>query len=106
MIIELEELAVQLGLKVRYEKGDFEGGFCVLKDERMLVINNKLPDAGRASVLGQALAQYGLENVFIKPSLREYIEDEVTKSLPARHRRARISTGSGSGSGQRLSTRP
>ena len=81
LIAELEGLAVQLGLKVRYEKGDFEGGFCVLKDERMLVINKKLPDQRRASVLAQALAEYGLENVFIKPSLRDYIEDEVAKSL-------------------------
>ena len=84
LIAQLEELATQLGLKIRYEKGDFEGGFCVLKDERMLVINKKLTDPRRASVLAQALAEYGLENVFIKPSLRAYIEDEVAKSLKVR----------------------
>ncbi len=84
LITELEELAAQLGLRVRYEKGDFEGGFCILKEERMLVVNKKLLDPRRASVLAQALAEYGLENVFIKPSLRAYIEDEVTKSLGAK----------------------
>ncbi len=84
LIPELEELAVQLGLKVRDEKGDFEGGYCILKEERMLVINKKLPTPRRASVLAHALAEYGLENVFVKPSLREYIEDEVAKSLRVR----------------------
>jgi hypothetical protein len=79
LIGELEELTSQLGLKIRYEKGDFEGGFCVLKEERLLVINKKLPEPRKASVLAQALSQFGLENVFIKPTLREYIEDEAAK---------------------------
>lgn len=80
LIAELEELSAQLGLTLRYEKGDFEGGFCILKDERMLVVNKKLLDARRASVLAQALSAFGLDNVFIKPALREYIEDEMAKS--------------------------
>lgn len=79
VITELEELASQLSLKVRYEKGDFEGGFCILKEERLLVINKKLPDARRASALAQALGTFDLENVFLKPSLRRYIEDEVVR---------------------------
>lgn len=84
LITELEELTTQLGLKVRYEKGDFEGGFCILKDEHMVVVNKKLSDARRASVLAQALAELGLENVFIKPSLRAYIEDEAAKTVKAK----------------------
>lgn len=79
LILELEELAAQLGLKLRYEKGDFEGGFCILKEEKMLVVNKKLPDPRRASVLAQALNEYGLDNMFVKPSLREYIEDEIAR---------------------------
>lgn len=79
LITELEEVAAQLGLKVRYEKGDFEGGYCIVKAEKMLVVNKKLPDQRRASVLAQALNAYGLDNTFLKPALREYIEDEVAK---------------------------
>ena len=79
LIANLEELADQLGLKIRYEKGNFEGGFCILKEERLLVINKKLPDPRRASVLAQALNEYGIENVFVKPGLRQYIEDEIAK---------------------------
>ena len=79
LIADLEELANQLGLKVRYEKGNFEGGFCILKEERLLVVNKKLPDPRRASVLAQALNEYGIENVFVKPGLRQYIEDEIAK---------------------------
>jgi len=77
---ELEELTRQLGVGLRYEKGDFEGGYCVLKSQKMLVVNKRLPDARKASSLAQALAEFGVETTFIKPSLREYIEDEVAKA--------------------------
>lgn len=80
LIRELEELAAHLGLNVRYEKGDFEGGYCILKDEKVLVVNKKLHDMRKASILAQALAQYGIETTFIKPGLRSYIEDEVAKA--------------------------
>ncbi len=80
IVAELEEVARQLGVQLRYEKGDFEGGFCVLKEQKMLVINKRLADVRKASSIAQGLAEYGLETTYIKPSLREYIEDEVAKS--------------------------
>lgn len=84
LIKELEELAAQLGLRVRYEKGDFEGGFCILKEERLLVVNKRLPDPRRASVLAHALGEYGLDNIYIKPTLRGYIDDELSKLMKPR----------------------
>ncbi|MBI1804704.1 MAG: hypothetical protein HY033_02485 [Ignavibacteriae bacterium] len=80
LLNDLEELTQHLGIELRYEKGDFEGGYCVLRSQKMLVVNKRLPDARKASSLAQALAQYGIEATFIKPTLREYIEDEVAKA--------------------------
>ena len=79
LLSELEELAHKLDIQLRYEKGDFNGGYCVLKTQKILVVNKRLQDARRASSLAQALAEYGIETTFIKPDLREYIEDEVAK---------------------------
>jgi len=79
LISELEDLARQFAIQLRYEKGDFEGGYCVLKAQKVLVVNKRLHDARKASSLAQALAEYGIETTYIKPSLREYIEDEVAK---------------------------
>jgi hypothetical protein len=81
---ELEELAGQLALSLRYEKGDFDGGYCILKSQKVLVVNKRLVDARKASCLAQALAEYGIETSFVKPGLREYIEDEVAKAAKAR----------------------
>jgi hypothetical protein len=77
---ELAELAQQLALEVRYEKGDFDGGYCILKSQKVLVVNKRLSEPRKASCLAQALAEFGIETAFVKPSLREYIEDEVAKS--------------------------
>ena len=80
LIAELEEIARQLGVTVRYEKGDFEGGFCILKTQKVLIVNKKLSPNRKAAVLAVALHEIGLENMFIKPALRGYIEDEVARA--------------------------
>lgn len=84
LIAELEQLAAQLNVVVRYEKGDFEGGYCILKTDRILLINKRLIPNKKASVFALALHEIGLDNVFIKPIVREFIEDEVTRTQTAR----------------------
>ena len=80
MLAQLEELADRCSLAIRYEKGDFDGGYCVLKEERLIVINRRLAVAKRASVLAQALAEVGIDEMYLKPAVREYIEDELAKA--------------------------
>jgi len=80
ILAELEETARQMGVTVRYEKGDFEGGFCILKDTRILLVNRKLLPNRKAAVLAVAMSEIGLDNVFLKPAIREYIEDEVARA--------------------------
>ncbi len=84
LIQELEELTGQLGLKIRYEKGDFEGGFCILKSQKLLVVNKRLPDPRKASCLALALAEMGIETLFVKPVTRQYIEDEAARAQKAK----------------------
>ena len=69
-----------MGLKIRFETGNFEGGYCLLREEKMMVINRRttIPKKNRTLALG--LSEYGLDNVFISPALREAIEDEVAKA--------------------------
>jgi hypothetical protein len=79
IVKELESLAANSGITVRYEKGDFEGGFCVLRAERLIVVNKKLPLSKKASVLAQGLAEIGIEENYLKPAIREFIEDEFAR---------------------------
>lgn len=80
ILSELEQLASNCGIAIRYEKGDFDGGYCVLKAERLIVINKRLAPARRTSVLAQGLAEVGIDEMYLKPAIREYIEDELARA--------------------------
>jgi hypothetical protein len=77
---ELEIVAHDMGVHIRYEKGDFDGGYCLLRDERIIVVNKKLNSNRKAAVLSQAFGELGIENIYIKPAVRLFIEDELVRA--------------------------
>ena len=77
---ELEIVAHDMGVHIRYEKGDFDGGYCLLRDERIIVVNKKLNSNRKATVLSQAFGELGIENIYIKPAVRLFIEDELVRA--------------------------
>ncbi len=85
LIEELHALAAQLGVTIRYERGDFEGGYCILRDQRILLVNRRLMPSRKAALLAVAIQEIGLDNVYLKPVVRAYIEDEVAKAARARN---------------------
>lgn len=72
LYLELEEIIERLGYKVRKERGNFKGGYCVLEGEKILMVNkNHTPDI-QAGMLGRFLQeQDGIEDMFIKPAVRK-----------------------------------
>lgn len=81
MLEELEQLAGQLGISLRYERGDFEGGYCILREKRLILVNRRLEVKRKTIVLALALSEIGVDTVFVKPAVREFIEDEVAKNM-------------------------
>lgn len=85
LIEELQNVATQLGVTIRFERGDFEGGYCILRDQKILLVNRRLFPARKASVLAMAMHEIGLEDMYLKPAVREYIEDEIAKAARSAH---------------------
>lgn len=79
----LEKVFESLQIEVRYEKGDFAGGYCILKDKPMVIVQNNLQAAQKIKILARELAQMDLQNVFLLPALREAI-DEATGAIAAK----------------------
>ena len=77
---EFEIVANELGVRIRFEKGDFDGGYCLLREEHIIVVNKKLSPNRKASVIAQAFGELGIENVYIKPAVRLFIEDELVRA--------------------------
>jgi hypothetical protein len=74
-IQDLKGLAVQLGAEVRFEKGDFKGGYCLLKESKVIVINKMANLQRKAMILSMALKELGIDEVFLTPRLRELIDE-------------------------------
>jgi hypothetical protein len=52
---KIESLYEELRYVVRYEKGNFNSGYCILEDRRIAVINKFLTVEGRINVLLEIL---------------------------------------------------
>ena len=74
VIEELKALAAQLGATIRFEKGDFKGGYCLLKDSKVVVINKLANTQRKAIILSEALKELGVEKIYLTPRIREIIE--------------------------------
>lgn len=81
MLTELEEVADKLGYKVRYEKGNFAGGYCVLKESRLLVVNSRNEIERRIIIVSKSLKEIGIDDIYVKPNIRGLIEKESSRKL-------------------------
>ena len=75
LFILFEELAEKMNINIVQGKGDFIGGMCSINDESYIVINKVKPMSQRLNVLGAEFSKLDLNNIFVSPSLRDFIED-------------------------------
>ena len=74
---ELKTLAQEMGLAIRSELGDFDGGLCTVKSQRVILVNRRHDMGRRIHIIARSLHSVGIDDRFIKPALREVIEDEI-----------------------------
>ena len=75
IFILFEELAEKMNINIVQGKGDFIGGMCSVNDESYIVINKVKPISQRLNVLGAEFSKLDLNNIFVSPALRDFIED-------------------------------
>ena len=84
----LEELIERLNLRIRYEtiKQDEDsvkviGGLCRLRGEYVLIVNSNTTVEDRTETLGRALKHFDLDQIYIRPVLREFL-DKIPQQRP------------------------
>jgi len=78
IIDELEEAAQRLGYEVRSERGNFRGGRCVVESQKLIMLNeNHLPET-QLVVLAHALRDAPLDTIYLKPAVRQALEDAAS----------------------------
>jgi hypothetical protein len=72
---DLKAIATEMGAKVRFERGDFKGGYCLLQESKVIVINKLSSVQKKVAILSSALTQLGAEDIYIPPKIREVIDE-------------------------------
>lgn len=88
IIDELEELIKSFGVQIRNEpiKQDEDlikvaGGLCLLRGEYVLIINSKATTMDRINTLATALKHFDLDQIYLRPVLRELL-DKIPEQRP------------------------
>ena len=75
---EFEDLAIKLGFRISKGKGDFKGGSCIIKDEKVIVVNKRKPIEQKLKILASCFNEIDLDGIYIVPALRAFIEESNT----------------------------
>lgn len=72
---DLKALAQEMGARIRFERGDFKGGYCIVKESKIIVINKLSSLQRKVITLSAALKELGVDEIYLPPKLREIIEE-------------------------------
>ena len=77
---ELTKIANDSGIKVRKDILKSRGGYCLLDDNKLIILNKMLPDETHCRILAKCIAELNLHQAsgFIVPAVRQYIENEYS----------------------------
>ena len=82
ILSRLEELAEKLEILVRDENINIEessstGGLCRVEGKYILILNSKATVKEKIQVMIEALNQFDLSDIYVKPVIRELLEGSV-----------------------------
>ena len=70
---EVEQLAWQLNIAIRYERTKAKGGLCRVENNYYIIIDSKASAEYRVHVILSALSKFDLSELYIKPAIRNMI---------------------------------
>ena len=73
VLAQLFELAHQLDVTVRQEKGDFAGGSCRVEKDRLIFLKKIDPVSAKVEILLNELGKLDSDHIHIDPALRQYM---------------------------------
>jgi hypothetical protein len=72
---KVEKILHETGYVIRYERGNFQSGYCILEEKKVLVLNKFLPLEGRINTLIDILPQLNLDPESLGAESRKVLEN-------------------------------
>ena len=79
---KLEQLFDEARYTIRYEKGNFNSGYCVLEERRVIVINRFLPIEGRINALIEILPSVTIKESELSSEMIKWYQQLTTTGSP------------------------
>jgi len=78
---KIEKILDEAEYIVRYERGNFQSGYCILEQRKVVVLNKFLPLEGRISTLIDIIPQLKITPEILSPEVRRIYEEVLSASL-------------------------
>ena len=72
---QLRLIADQLNIKIMNGRGNFKGGFCVIKEKLVIVLNKNKPFEDRVQNLTFGLLEFDLSSIKIEAKTQNVLDD-------------------------------
>lgn len=72
---KIEALIEEAGYIVRYERGSFQSGFCILEDKKVVVLNKFLQLEGRINTLIDLIPHLKIQVETLTPESKKWFAD-------------------------------
>lgn len=82
-LTKLEKLIEEAGYIIRYERGTFQSGYCILEQKKVIVLNKFLQTEGRINTLIDLISVLTIEPTHLSPESRKVFEELPAKQEPA-----------------------
>lgn len=73
---ELSVIVKKIGYSIRHDRGQFQSGYCIVNEKKLILFNRYTPLETKINVLVKCILTNEIDGVFIKPAIREFIENE------------------------------
>ena len=80
LLQELQDLAAELSVDVRFEELESAGGLCRYGGKTCLLVNRQLTVPERVELMAAELASFPREHIFLRPQVRDLLESRQTAS--------------------------
>ena len=77
---KLEAIPEESGYVLRYERGTFQSGYCILEEKKVVVLNKFLPTEGRINTLLDLIPQLAIQTEILTDESRKLYK-EITSRL-------------------------
>jgi len=77
---KLEKIISEAGYILRYERGTFQSGYCILESKKVVVLNKFLQTEGRINTLIDLIPVLKIETDHISIESRKFYEEVIGNS--------------------------